>query len=190
MYVEEGTTRSYPLEASFIACKSQLAEKEQVLVRVLDRTSVRSEQVRAAFNATNDHADRFQTSDDDTDSLPSLAIILLPSRLPSVIPKHTRYLPLISPPSLDFGTSDKSQSSSFSEQVMRDTAQYAWNCLAVSSDEIIYLDDKNPDNILDVTSLHTLDDSVLVDKLSSVFKPIKPSRGRSRDAEKLHTGKW
>ena len=73
---------------------------------------------------------------------------------------------------------------------MRDTAQYAWKCLSVPWKDVITLDDNYPDNILDVTALRTMDETVLSDKLSSVFKPVKSSRVRSRESEKLHTSKW
>ena len=151
---------------------------------------MRSETVCLTHNAISDDADPQQTINDAAHSPPSLAVILLPSRLPPVLPVHTRYLPLISPPSLDFGSSDKSQSSSFSEQVMRDTAQYAWKCLSVPWEDVIALDDNYPGNILDVTALRTMDETILSDKLSTVFKPVKSTRVRSRESEKLHTSKW
>ena len=107
-----------------------------------------------------------------------------------MIPRHTRYLPLINPPSLDFGSSDKSQSSSFSEQVLRDTAQYAWKCLSVPYDDVLVLDEKQPEAILDVTALQNMDEMVLKDKLSLIFRPVRSNEARDRASEKHRTNKW
>lgn len=87
---------------------------------------------------------------------PTLALVLLPSSLPAVLPKHDLYLPLINTPALDLGSSIPALSSTFSEQVMRDSAQYAWNSVKIPVGRRIVLDHGHPDAILKVTDLERL----------------------------------
>lgn len=94
---------------------------------------------------------------------PSLAIILLPSRIPSVLPNHTLYLPLISHPFLDLPSSLAGASSAFSEQVVSDSAQYSWDQLDIPREKILILRNERSDVVLDETQLEHLD-SVVVAK--------------------------
>lgn len=57
-------------------------------------------------------------------------------------------------------------------------------------DDVLILDEKQPEAILDVTALQNTDEAILKDRISSIFNPIRPNEARSRDPEKQHTNKW
>ncbi|THH09162.1 hypothetical protein EW145_g2213 [Phellinidium pouzarii] len=161
LLVEEGTTRCYYFDSRVsVGGPFARASERYVFVQVVDRTSSNFEM---AFT-------------DVCDEAPSLAVILLPSRLPADLPKHTYYLPLISPPSLDFGTTVPAISSSFSEQVMSDSAQYAWERLEIPNECLVTLDNERPGAILDVTTLESLDRTTLINTLSVLFNPKKEAQ--------------
>ncbi|KAI5122290.1 hypothetical protein M0805_002369 [Coniferiporia weirii] len=189
LFIEEGTTRCYYFDSSVKDTFSKA--NEQFMIRVADRTSSAFETVSIGVDHLLGRSNRRQAAIDAYNEEPSLALILLPSRLPSALPKHTYYLPLISPPSLDFGTSIPVISSSFSEQVMSDSAQYAWERLEIANECLIALDTSRPNEILDVTALESLDRITLADRLSVLFdQGAEASPSRASEVDRLFANKW
>ncbi|KAH8118018.1 hypothetical protein DFH11DRAFT_872578 [Phellopilus nigrolimitatus] len=173
--VEEGTTRRYYVDSTLVKAAIHAASEQSLYVRVVDRTS-----------STLDMA--FIDADDE---VPSLAIVLLPSRLPAILPRHTYYLPLISPPSLDFGTSISTISSAFSEQVMIDSAQYAWDRLEIPDESLISLDYKRPNAILDVAALESLDRVTLGNAFAMLFNTSGETRSViEREHRRIFANRW
>ena len=129
---------------------------------------------------------------DTDDGVPSLAIVLLPSSLPSCLPKHDYYLPFINPPSLNFGFSALSNESAFSESVVSDSAQYAWECLEVPHEKLIVLDPRRPNTIWDVTFFNDQEEEVLVTAFSVIFSGGRTRTNISNNQEKQHVivNKW
>lgn len=174
-FVEDGCSRRYYYEASVLRIPGA-SQGEQLFVRIIDRTACPS-------------GTEFTDTDD---GVPSLAIVLLPSSLPSCLPKHDYYLPLINPPSLNFGFSTLSNESAFSESVVSDSAQYAWECLEVPHEKLIVLDPRRPNTIWDVTFFNDQEEEVLVTAFSVIFSGGRTRTNISNNQEKQHAfvNKW
>lgn len=118
--------------------------------------------------------------------------MLLPSRLPSFLPRHSFYIPLISPSSIDFGSASPLVSSAFSEQVTVDSAHYTWEKLDLPKEDIIVLDREHPDAILDASALEsTHRKAALAEAFSVIFK--KSSKGLDfpeNHEERIFANKW
>lgn len=118
--------------------------------------------------------------------------MLLPSRLPTVLPNHTFYLPLISPTSLDFGgTSEPVVYSTFSEQILRDSAQYTWGRLNVPRQKIVLPDVNRPDVIFDVSEMDGIDRHRLVAVFGKLVNTEKQyCQGVNSDPIRFIINKW
>ena len=92
---------------------------------------------------------------------PSLAVVLLPSQLPTIIPNHSLYLPLISRPSFNLGDALSPLSSAFSAQVVRDSAYYAWERVDLPQEKTLSLDIERPNKVIDESELENINHVVL-----------------------------
>lgn len=138
-----------------------------------------------------DLSDILQAFANVDDNAPSLAVLLLPCRLPPTLPEHTFYLPLISPSSLDFGSTASIVSSAFSEQVTVDSAHYTWKKLDLPKENVIVLDKERPEAILDVSALeNTQKQTALAEAFSVIFASSSDDFEIPRHHEQLTTNKW
>ncbi|KAL5504134.1 hypothetical protein ACEPAH_8207 [Sanghuangporus vaninii] len=169
--IEDGSFRDYYFDSSLDAATN--ATNEQfIFVRVFDRTSSLTD----------------AESPDIDDHVPSVAILLLPSRLPAVLPKHKFYLPLLSLSSLDLGFEAEIISSTFSERVMLDSAHYTWKKLDLAREDVIILDRERPRAILDASTLEVADSNSLIQAFSVVLNKVDTAVERGSDS--FFTNKW
>ena len=100
---------------------------------------------------------------------PSVAVIVLPSQLPSTLPKHSLYLPLINRPSFDLGTALPTLSSAFSVRVVSDSAHYAWERVGLPLEKTLLLDAERPDTVVDEADLELMDHTALSKAFASLI---------------------
>ncbi|KAL5486003.1 hypothetical protein ACEPAI_7047 [Sanghuangporus weigelae] len=172
--VEDGAFRDYYFDSSLDAA-TDATNEQFISTRIFDRTSSLTD----------------AESPDIDDHVPSVAILLLPSRLPAVLPKHKFYLPLLSLSSLDLGSEAKIISSTFSEQVMLDSAHYTWKKLDLAREDVIILDRQRPHAIVDVSTLEAADSNSLIQAFSIVLNKVGPEdTSVERGGDSIFTNKW
>ncbi|KAL5525791.1 hypothetical protein ACEPAG_7128 [Sanghuangporus baumii] len=172
--VEDGSFRDYYFDSPLDASTDATNEKF-IFVRVFDRTSSLTD----------------AESPDFDDHVPSVAILLLPSRLPAVLPNHNFYLPLLSLSSLDLGSESEIISSTFSEQVMLDSAHYTWKKLDLARENVIILDRQRPHAIVDASMLEAADSKSLIQAFSVVLNKVGlEDTSVERGSDSFFTNKW
>ncbi|KLO17183.1 hypothetical protein SCHPADRAFT_900813 [Schizopora paradoxa] len=82
---------------------------------------------------------------------PSLGIIILPANVPSDLPAHTLYLPLLNIEPLTF------ESGLASRHIAEDTANYTLKSLEIPKDELVDIYPSREDAILDIGELGSVD---------------------------------
>ncbi|OCB84683.1 hypothetical protein A7U60_g8203 [Sanghuangporus baumii] len=173
--IEDGSFRDYYFDSSLDAA-TDTTNEQFIYVRVFDRTSSLTDA---------------ESPDIDDHHVSSVAILLLPSRLPAVLPKHKFYLPLLSLSSLDLGFEAEIISSTFSEQVMLDSAHYTWKKLDLAREDVIILDRQRPRAILDASTLEAADSNSLIQAFSVVLNKVGPEdTSVERGSDSFFTNKW
>lgn len=119
---------------------------------------------------------------------PSLAVIILPSQLPSSLPDHSLYLPLINRPSFNLGTALPALSSAFSHQVVSDSAHYAWERAGLPQEKTLLLDVDHPDTVADEADLEHLDGIVLAKAFASLIRSDRKSNHYVNDEDSVFNG--
>lgn len=195
---DDGPACYYHLCASDRSPIAGAFDTQSLFVRVLDRTASCSGKVsRSIPSGAADNCTQNLQSYKGL-NVPSLAIILLPSTLPSELPNHTFYLPLINPPSMDFSSSASMPRSlsTFSEQIVADSAYYAWNRLEIRSNRVIHIDDERLDEIHDVSVIDRISRETMVRALRPVFEQdissnLAGSKEKNADeCASLFTNRW
>lgn len=80
-----------------------------------------------------------------------MGIIILPAAVPTVLPAHTLYLPLLNREPLTF------ESGLASRLVAEDTAKYTLRSLKIPDDELVDVYPTSQDTILDIGELGSVD---------------------------------
>ncbi|KAI0313751.1 hypothetical protein OF83DRAFT_1140029 [Amylostereum chailletii] len=84
------------------------------------------------------------------EDIPSLAIVFLPSLLPS-LPQHTLFLPVVVSPSVDLDPAG------FSEEVLREGVETQWDMMSVPSNQLLLWHVDSPSIVMSEAEVATLD---------------------------------
>ena len=91
---------------------------------------------------------------------------------------------------MDLGSESATISSTFSEQVMVDSANYTWKKLDLPKEDVIMLDQHRPRRILDASTLEMADPSVLSKAFSVVLHDPTPGGSTLVHGREFLTNKW